>query len=181
MKTNPFTRLLGLQRKPNARERLMELRNKYALTENDPVWELVAVVEDFCADLQAEAADRLATVQLGSAPDTSSAPTSSDLTRWRVAVLGSAAAAAQTLLLAGSFALGAGAVQHARANLLIATLTVPVGWVAFALLLPLLGALTYLGWRSRRTEPAIGWTLTLVGLGASCSTFMALWRLLEGT
>lgn len=51
---NPFARLLGLQRTADARERLHALRGKYALTENDPIWELVSVLEDFCADLRAE-------------------------------------------------------------------------------------------------------------------------------
>jgi hypothetical protein len=104
MTFKPFARLLGLQRTANARERLHALRQRYALTDDDPVRELVAVVEQFCAELQAEA-------RAGSsirAPDQALALSDARTrVRRRIVVLCSAGAALQTFLLATSAHIGA--------------------------------------------------------------------------
>jgi hypothetical protein len=174
MNLNPFARLLGLQRTADARERLHALRQQYALTDNDPVWELVAVVEEFCVELKAEAAragSPLAPLDHAPAP-----PAAITQDRRRIVVLCSAAAAVQTFLLAAAAYLGAHATLGD--NWLGTALSVPAGWVMFVLLLPLFAAVTFLGWRARHAEPAMGWTLVVCGTAASAGMFVTLWRAL---
>ena len=172
---NPFARLLGLQRTADARERLHALRGKYALTENDPIWELVSVLEDFCADLRAESHS---SAPSESAPNVqpSTSTSESTLHPWRIVALCSAGAALQTLLLALSFVAGAHTTHMAAA--LPSALAVPVGWVMLVLFVPLLGGLTIFGWRARRREPAIGWTLAICSAASIAAYCTALWRLL---
>lgn len=167
-----FARLLGLQRSDPARERLDALRNKHGLSDGDPLWDMLAIVEGFCAELRA---DSVAQSPSASLPE----PSPSDLRSpvlWRIAVIGSAGAALQTFALAASFAAGT-RMAHVS-DPLSGVLAVPAGWVVFVLLLPLLTALACLGWRARRTEPAIGWSLIVCGVGTAVAVFAVLWRLL---
>jgi hypothetical protein len=174
MNPNPFARLLGVQRTTDARERLHALRQRYALTENDPVWELVAIFEEFCVELKLEAARSGAPTL---PPDHAETPSGSRaLDRRRIFVLCSAGAALQTFLLA--IAAYVGAHMTLGAGWLGAALSVPAGWVMFALLLPLLATVTFLGWRARHAEPAMGWTLVLCGTSASATLFVTLWSAL---
>ena len=170
MKLSSFATLLGLQRNIPARDRLIALREKHALPEDDPMWDVVAVVEEFCAALHAQTT---ANTIAASAP-------AKDARRavqqpWRIAALGSAAAAIQTLLLALSFAAGAHANIESPFG---AALAVPAGWVIFILIVPLIAALAYGGWTERRREPAIGWTILLCGVASVVALFVALWRAL---
>lgn len=169
---NPFARLLGLQRTADARERLHALRQQYALTDNDPIWELVTVVEEFCAELRTET---------HSTPSPESAPSTQVTTPppiypWRVAALCSAGAALQTLLLAMSFVAGVHTTHVDQ--WLPHALSAPIGWVMLVLIMPLLGGLISFGWRARRREPVIGWTLTVLSAACIAAYCTALWRIL---
>jgi hypothetical protein len=182
MNLAPFARLLGLQRSAHARERLHELRQRHALTDHDPVWELVAVVEEFCADLKSEIPNHTAdAASEGALPPTAANATApqrslQSAALWRIAALCCAGAALQTCALAASFYLGTCTTRGTI--VLTAALSVPAGWIMFTLLLPLLWTVAYLGWRNRRIEPAIGWTLATLGTTATAALFVTLWRLL---
>jgi hypothetical protein len=183
VKVNPFARLLGLQRSARTRDRLLELRSKHALTEDDPIWDLVSVVEQYCADLREQ---NMAT-QASPAPSMASATTPTPSTpsspparyRARAAALCCAAAAVQTLVLSVAFMAGATATKTSTKSLLVSALTLPVGWVVLVLALPLFAGLTTLGWRIRRRESAVGWTLMLAGSVTTVSLGAALWRVLR--
>jgi hypothetical protein len=176
MNLDRFARLLGLQRTSDMRDRLHAVRTKYALHEDDPVWDLVAAVEEFCANLISEFHVELARLTSPSS-DIPSEPQHAMRSPhlWRVAVLCGAAAAAQTLCLAASFYLG---TRAASDHIFTGALGAPVGAIAFVLATPLLAAIVYLGWRTRRAEPAVGWSLMLAGAGLLGALGAALWWLL---
>lgn len=160
---SPFARLLD-QSPPAQRERLVQLRDELALTDNDALWSLLEVVEAYCASL-------LARRGMGT-PSQERAP-------WRLLTL---AAGTQVLLLAGAMYVGgrvaAGGAAIAWASCqsasepsaLVATiLGAPAGWLALGCALPALAHGVRVGWRSRAEEPLVGWiiasTSALAALG----------------
>jgi hypothetical protein len=102
MNLDRFARLLGLQRTATMRDRLHAVRSKYALHEDDPVWDLVAAVEEFSANLISEFHVELARLTSSPSnipPEPQQALRSPHL--WRVAVLCGANALPRRELLPG--------------------------------------------------------------------------------
>jgi hypothetical protein len=152
----PFSFLLTRQRSRQQRERLRDLRDKCGLTDDDALWGFVAVVEAYCDELQSRA-----NVQ----PSAAESPIT---VRWLFLSLG---AAAQTAALALAYAVGQAAAAAATRP---AWWSVPAGWVAFVLAIPALALVASAGWRTRQSDPWLGWGLITLGLIASVASLGAL-------
>lgn len=151
--TDAFTRLLAGVDSEKHRERLHNLRHELKLPGDDPVWALLAVVEDYCRSLLERRR--------------SSAAESAPARGWRPVLLFAIGSAVATALMTTAYLAGFHAAGTGHSSWLVnaphswpeALLTVPAGWMLFVETLPLFACVAVRGWRARRAYPAIGWTL----------------------
>jgi len=173
---SPFARLLAMQPTEQQREHLHDLRHDLALHNDDPVWAIVAVVEDFCLHLQKQAAT--------SPPDQTPPPCTPQTysSNQKLALL-AIGAVTSTGLMTLSFYAGFltghtprppwldAAPHHSWATRI---LSAPAGWMAFAQALPIMAYVTLRGWHIKHTDPLVGWTL--IG-AATTGTLLISWGL----
>lgn len=161
MSDSAFESLRRAQSSPGARERLHEARRELALQDNDALWGLLQVVQDYRASLGPVPA-------APTEPSPQSAPPEWAFRPWQ---LMAAALAGQTAALALAFCIGLywGRGLPPDTSWLRAWLGVPAGWMVFLLVMPFLlqGAIS--SWRARKRDGAVGWLL----LCAFCGTLLA--------
>lgn len=172
-----FAALLERQTTAEQRDKLCRLREQFALSQNDAVWGLLAVVEDHCSSLLT----RSTSSPGPQSPQRTLAPA------WHFVALGMSL---QTLVMATCLYVGARASasnpnsgmctvlgSSATSSAVASVLAVPAGWLAFALALPILTWGVHLGWRVRTEEPAIGWTIVVAGTLTAAACVALLWGL----
>ena len=174
MSENAFDTLLRSQSNAAQRELLHEARRAHALDENDALWGLLQVVEDYCATLRPP---RSAPEAPAAAPSPPAAP-SWVFQPWQWACAG---LALQTFVIALAFFVGLN-WSHALPSdtpWVRALLGVPAGWMMFVLALPVLVQGAWTSWRERRRGGVVSWCLLAVFVFAIASSALALcWLLL---
>lgn len=169
MEPDAFARLMAQQTTEQDRQRLHNLRHDLHLPGDDPVWALVAVLEEFCRSQHHQ------TTTARNTPRVAASRT------WRVALAFSLGAAVTTVLIAVSFYAGVGAASIPAATWcdwpiangawVWSVLRLPAGWTLIVQGLPLLVYAGWCGWRTRRLDPVVGWILlalaTCIGLLAA--------------
>lgn len=172
MSDDAFETLLRSQPSAAQRELLHEARRAHALDENDALWGLLQVVEDYCASI------RPSCQPPGQA--TPPAPPGSPAWVFQPWQWACAGLACQTLALAAAFFVGCnwGHALPSDTPWVRAMLSVPAGWMMFILTLPVLVQGAWTSWRMRSREGLVGWCLLALFLFTIASCALALWWLL---
>lgn len=167
MSDNSFDALLRSQPSSADRERLHEARRQLALRENDALWGLLHIVQDYRGSL-------------GPAPAAPPASASAPVWVFQPWHLVAAGLAVQTAALALAFCVG---LHWARGlppgtSWLRAWLGVPAGWMVFLLGIPFLAQGAISSWLARKRQRAVSWILLCVFSGTLIVSAAALASLL---
>lgn len=169
MTDNAFEKLLRRQTSTQAREGLHEARRELGLFDNDALWDLLKLVQDYIASLGPARRDTSAAV----APP----PPRWVFQSWQLVCAG---LAVQTAALSVAFFVGLnwGNALPPDTSWVRAMLAVPAGWMMFLLAMPVLMQAVVAGWETRKRDGFVGWLL-LVSFGvAIAASAIALWWLL---